>query len=57
MNALQMIKTKREKVQRLSQAQSLMSKTYRGIDYTSAHQAPVTDSHPSLVYRGQKHTK
>jgi len=57
MNVLQMIKNQRERKQRLSRAQFLMSKTYRGTDYTSAHQAPVIDDHPRLMYRGQKHVK
>jgi hypothetical protein len=57
MNVLQMIKQQHSRKQRLSKAQFLMSKTYRGTDYTSAHQAPVLDSHPSLCYRGQGYIK
>ena len=57
MNVLQMIKEKQEHRSRLNEAQFLMSKTYRGTDYTSAHQAPVLDSHPTLCYRGHGYIK
>ena len=57
MNVLQMIKQQHDRAQRLSEAQFLMSKTYRGTDYTSAHQAPVLENHPSLCYRGQGYIK
>lgn len=57
MNVLEMIRNGQEKRARLSQAQFLMSKTYRGADYVSAHQAPVLDSHPALIYRGTGYIK
>lgn len=57
MNVLQMIKQQYNREKRLSEAQFLMSKTYRGTDYTSAHQAPILESHPSLRYRGQGYIK
>ena len=57
MNVLQMIKEKRIRRSKLNQAQFLMSKTYRGTDYTSAHQAPLLDSHPNLCYRGHGYIK
>lgn len=57
MNVLNMIRDGQQKRARLSQAQFLMSKTYRGTDYTSAHQAPVLDSHPELCYRGHGYIK
>mgnify|MGYP001580736049 CR=1 FL=1 len=57
MNVLQMIKQQYNREKRLSEAQFLMSKTYRGTDYTSAHQAPTLGSHPSLCYRGQGYIK
>ena len=57
MNVLQIIKDNQARKERLSKAQFLMSKCYRGSDYTSAHQAPVLDSHPRLTYRGQGYIK
>ena len=57
MNVLQMIKQQCGRTQRLSEAQFLMSKTYRGTDYTSAHQSPALNSHPHLTYRGQGYIK
>ena len=57
MNVLNMIRKGQQKRARLSQAQFLMSKTYRGADYSSAHQAPVLERHPDLVYRGQGYIK
>ena len=57
MDVLNMIRNGQQKRARLSQAQFLMSKTYRGADYTSAHQAPVLDSHPELCYRGHGYIK
>ena len=57
MNVLQMIKQQHNRTQRLSEAQFLMSKTYRGADYTSAHQAPTLEKHPNLCYRGQGYIK
>jgi len=52
MNVLNMIRKGQQKRALLSQAQFLMSKTYRGADYTSAHQAPVLPGHPECSYRG-----
>jgi len=52
MNVLNLIRQGQQKKALLGQAQFLMSKTYRGTDYTSAHQAPVLDSHPECFYRG-----
>ena len=57
MDVLNMIRKGQQKRARLSQAQFLMSKTYRGTDYTSAHQPPVLDSHPELCYRGHGYIK
>ena len=57
MNVLNMIREGQQKRARLSQAQFLMSKTYRGADYLSAHQAPVLDNHPELCYRGHGYIK
>lgn len=52
MNVLQMIKEKQEHRSKLSQAQFLMSKTYRGTDYTSAHLSPTSLPHSEFAYRG-----
>ena len=57
MNILQIIQNQQIQKKRLSEAQFLMSKCYRGSDYTSAHQAPILDSHPHLTYRGQGYIK
>lgn len=57
MNVLALIQKGQQKRARLSTAQFLMAKTYRGTDYASAHQAPVLDDHPCLCYRGQGYIK
>jgi hypothetical protein len=41
MNVLALIRKQLAKRDALSQSQFLMTKTYRGIDYTSAHQSPT----------------
>lgn len=41
MNILAMIQSKAQKQAALSHSQFLMAKSYRGIDYTSAHQSPA----------------
>lgn len=41
MNILSMIQSKAQKQAALSHSQFLMAKSYRGIDYTSAHQSPA----------------
>ena len=57
MNVLQMIREGSQKRARLSEAQFLMSKTYRGTSYTSAHQPPLLETHPDLCYRGHGYIK
>ena len=57
MNVLQMIKDQRKRQNSLSQAQFLMSKTYRGSDYTSAHSSPATLNRSERVYRGVGYIK
>lgn len=53
MNTLAMIRERKEKLSRLSEAQRLMVKAYRGVEYIDAHHAPVNKSHKTdLVYRG-----
>jgi len=53
MNTLQMIKERQVKRSRLSQAQRLMAKAYRGVEYVDAHHAAPRPSRPNdLVYRG-----
>ena len=50
MNTLNLIRQKVAKRSKLSQAQFLMSKTYRGTDYTSAHLSPASAAREA--YRG-----
>lgn len=57
MNVLSLIKAQQEKRARLSQAQFLMSKSYRGTDYTSAHLSPTALPHGELTYRGVGYIK
>ena len=57
MNTLNLIRQKVAKRSKLSQAQFLMSKTYRGTDYTSAHLSPASLPHGKLSYRGVGYIK
>ena len=53
MNHLQLIKERIEKRQRLTEAQRLMSKAYRGVEYVDAvHDRPKKDHSLDLAYRG-----
>ena len=53
MNTLQMIREKQAKRARLSEAQRLMAKAYRGVDYTDLnHDRPQKTRPIALLYRG-----
>mgnify|MGYP003337718406 CR=1 FL=1 len=53
MNHLQLIKERIEKRQRLTEAQRLMAKAYRGVEYVDAvHDRPAKDKPTDLTYRG-----
>lgn len=57
MNTLQMIKEQQQKRQRLSEAQKLMAKAYRGVSYTDAHHGRPEHKKPSdLTYRGIRYS-
>lgn len=55
MNILNLIREKQIKRNRLTEAQRLMAKAYRGIDYTSAHLSPVLLEDHTLTYRGHEY--
>lgn len=55
MNTLDLIRQKQAKRARLSQAQRLMAKAYRGTEYTDAQHTNPHGPH-ELMYRGLKHT-
>ncbi len=57
MNVLQMIKEQKQRKEHLSKAQFLMSKTYRGSSYSSAHQAPTSKAQLVCSYRGVGYIK
>ena len=57
MNTLDLIRQRASKRSKLTQAQFLMSKTYRGTDYTSAHLSPTALPHGNLSYRGVGYIK
>jgi|14_taG_2_1085336.scaffolds.fasta_scaffold01335_15 hypothetical protein len=57
MNTLNLIRNGLKKKIRLNQAQFYLSKAYRGIDYTSAHQAPTLDNPAGYKYRGIDYKK
>lgn len=53
MNTLQMIKERQIKRSRLTEAQRLMAKAYRGVEYVDAHHTGLKTKRPSdLIYRG-----
>lgn len=53
MNHLQLIKERIERLQRLTEAQRLMAKAYRGVEYVDAvHDRPTKDKPTDLIYRG-----
>ena len=53
MNHLALIKEGMQKRARLSEAQRLMAKAYRGVEYVDAvHDRPKKDGPTDLVYRG-----
>jgi hypothetical protein len=57
MNHLSMIKARLQKEQRLSEAQRLMAKAYRGVAYTDAHHGrPETRKPSDLTYRGIRYS-
>ena len=57
MNTLQMIKEQQQKRQRLSEAQKLMAKAYRGVSYTDAHHGrPEPKRSTDLKYRGLRYS-
>jgi len=57
MNHLSMIKQAIVKKQRLSQAQRLMAKAYRGVAYTDAHHGrPEPQRSTDLKYRGLRYS-
>jgi hypothetical protein len=52
-NHLQLIKEGMQKRARLSEAQRLMAKAYRGVEYVDAvHDRPAKDKPTDLAYRG-----
>ena len=57
MNHLSMIKSALIKKQRLSEAQRLMAKAYRGVDYVDAHHSrPEPKRASDLTYRGIRYS-
>lgn len=53
MNHLALIKDNIQKRERLSEAQRLMAKAYRGVEYADARQGQKSKSGPTdLIYRG-----
>lgn len=53
MNTLNIIREKAAKRARLSQAQRLMAKAYRGVEYTDLnHDRPKKSRQTDLTYRG-----
>ncbi|KZR67762.1 hypothetical protein PMIT1313_02630 [Prochlorococcus marinus str. MIT 1313] len=56
MNILSMIQRKAQKQAALSHSQFLMAKSYRGIDYTSAHQSPAKLAVHTHTNRGVDYT-
>ncbi|HGY5539252.1 MAG: hypothetical protein AB8A49_09395 [Prochlorococcus sp.] len=56
MNFLSLIQKRIQKRDALNESQSLMAKSYRGIDYTSAHQAPHKLTSSLRQYRGVAYT-
>jgi len=57
MNTLQIIKERQQKRQRLSDAQRLMAKAYRGVDYTDLnHDRPNRSKPADLTYRGIRYS-
>lgn len=57
MNTLQMIKERQIKRSRLTAAQKLMAKAYRGVDYVDAsHDRPAKSKPSDLTYRGLRYT-
>lgn len=56
MSPLALIQRSMQRKQRQDDARFLMAKAYRGIDYTSAHQPPITKEVKQLTYRGRKYT-
>lgn len=56
MNTLNLIKTRMAKKKALSQAQLLMAKAYRGVEYTDAHRGNVQEVDSRvLLYRGTRY--
>ena len=57
MNTLAMIRERKEKLSRLSEAQRLMAKAYRGVEYIDAHHTAVCKPKKTdLVYRGLRYS-
>lgn len=57
MNTLQMIKERQIRRSRLSEAQKLMAKAYRGVDYVDAHHSrPEPKRSSDLTYRGIRYS-
>ncbi len=52
MNILTLIQKQIQKRAALTDAQFMMAKSYRGINYTSAHQSPTRLASQSRSYRG-----
>lgn len=53
MNHLALIKDQMQKRARLTEAQRLMAKAYRGVEYVDAyHDRPEKEGPTDLVYRG-----
>ena len=57
MSPLALIQRSMQRKQRQDDARFLMAKAYRGIDYTSAHQPPITKEVKQLTYRGKSYTR
>jgi len=57
MNTLSMIRERQLKRSRLTQAQRLMAKAYRGVEYIDAHHTAVSKPKKTdLVYRGLRYS-
>ena len=52
MNILTLVQKQLQKRAALTDAQFMMAKSYRGINYTSAHQSPTRLASQSRSYRG-----
>ena len=57
MNTLEITRNRMRKQAALSEAQRLMAKAYRGVEYIDAHHTALEPSKPSdLTYRGIRYS-